>query len=391
MSSLLNNNNSMVALTTLRSINNNLSQVQSEISTGKSVATARDNASIWAVSKVMESDVDSFDAISSSLDLGASTVAVARGAAEQITGLLQEMKGLIVAAQEDNVDRGKIQTDVDALVDQVDAISKAAQFNGLNLLSGNDDVTVLSSLDRAADGTVTASSITVARNDLTVTGGTADPATGTITLTDATIEAESGGTNGEGTITIGGTITEGEVFTATFGGNDYSYTAANGDDANAVATGLAAAYTGSADAVANVTAAASTNTVVFTNTDSGTGPFTITQSVTGVGGSGLAGLSSIDVSTDSGAATALNDIEGLIQTSIDAAAAFGSSQKRIDIQSEFVTTLTDSMKSGISALTDADMEEASARLQSLQVQQQLGIQALSIANQSPQSLLSLFQ
>ncbi|MCH3802113.1 hypothetical protein LZB51_08935, partial [Campylobacter jejuni] len=52
--------------------------------------------------------------------------------------------------------------------------------------------------------------------------------------------------------------------------------------------------------------------------------------------------------------------------------------------------LTDSLKTGIGALVDADMEEASARLQALQTQQQLGIQSLSIANQAPQSILSLF-
>jgi flagellin len=49
------------------------------------------------------------------------------------------------------------------------------------------------------------------------------------------------------------------------------------------------------------------------------------------------------------------------------------------------------MKAGIGSLVDADMEEASARLQALQVQQQLSTQALSIANQQPQSLLSLFR
>ena len=51
----------------------------------------------------------------------------------------------------------------------------------------------------------------------------------------------------------------------------------------------------------------------------------------------------------------------------------------------------DAMKSGIGSLVDADMEEASARLQALQVQQQLGVQSLSIANQSPQTILSLFR
>ena len=87
----------------------------------------------------------------------------------------------------------------------------------------------------------------------------------------------------------------------------------------------------------------------------------------------------------------MTNIETLINTGIDAAAAFGSAQKRIDIQNEFVQTLTDSLKNGIGALVEADLEEASARLQSLQVQQQLGVQALSIANQRPQVLLGLFQ
>ena len=89
--------------------------------------------------------------------------------------------------------------------------------------------------------------------------------------------------------------------------------------------------------------------------------------------------------------TALQDIEGMLHTSINAAASFGSSQKRIDIQNEFVGNLTDSLKTGIGVMVDTDMEEASARLQALQVQQQLATQALSIANQQPQGLLSLFR
>ena len=80
-----------------------------------------------------------------------------------------------------------------------------------------------------------------------------------------------------------------------------------------------------------------------------------------------------------------------MQTSIDAASTFGSVQTRVDIQKDFVTKLTDSLKVGIGSMIDADMEEASARLQALQVQQQLATQALSIANQQPQSLLSLFR
>ncbi|MEL6365334.1 MAG: flagellin, partial [Pseudomonadota bacterium] len=115
------------------------------------------------------------------------------------------------------------------------------------------------------------------------------------------------------------------------------------------------------------------------------------QDNTGVAAGGLAELGSLSVSDASSASTALTNIETLIQSSIDAAAAFGSAEKRIEIQNEFVVNLRDSLNAGIGALRDSDLEAASARLQSLQVQQQLGIQALGIANSQPQNILSLFR
>ena len=384
MGSLITNESAMVALTTLRSINKDLSMVQQEISTGKTVSNARDNAAIWAVSTVMQADVDSFDAISDSLSLGASTVAVARGASEQVTGLLQEMKNLIVAAQEDNVDREKIQTDIGELTSQITTIVGAAQFNGLNLLTGSDSVDILASLNRGADGTVSTSDISVARQDISVTGGTTITATGTIT--DPVAMADGSTTPTTSTAVIGGTVLEGETYNITNGSDTYYYVARNGDGVNEVAAGLAAVI---GDSIDNVSLTVATDTITFTN--SGSAAVDLGSSVGASSTSGLAAVANIDVTTTAGATSALSAIEGFIQVGIDAAASFGSSQKRIDIQNEFVATLTDSLKLGIGALTDADMEEASARLQSLQVQQQLGVQALSIANQGPQVLLGLFR
>lgn len=80
MSSILTNNSAMVALQTMKSISAGLSRVQSEISTGKSVGSAKDSAAVWAISKVMESDVRGFKGISESLSLGSTTIAVARQA-----------------------------------------------------------------------------------------------------------------------------------------------------------------------------------------------------------------------------------------------------------------------------------------------------------------------
>ena len=379
---LLTNESSLIALTTLRQINRDLTAVQQEVATGKSVSNARDNAAIFAVSSVIQSDVDSFEAISDSLNLGASTVAVARGAAEQVTSLLQEIKALVVAAQEDNVDRAKIQTDIGQLRDQISTIVDAAQFNGLNLVKGSGTVDILASLNRAADGTVTASDISIARDDISVTGGSAITATGTLTFgASATI---NDGAND--TLTVGGTVIAGETYSLSDGTDTYYYVARDGDGVNEVAAGLAGVIDDNFDGVTVTVSAA-----VLTIANASGANITFVEDVADSSTSGLAALTNVDVSTSAGATSALSAIEGFIQIGIDAAAAFGSTQKRIDIQNEFITTLTDSLRLGIGALTDADLEAASARLQSLQVQQQLGVQALSIANQRPQILLGLFR
>ena len=72
-------------------------------------------------------------------------------------------------------------------------------------------------------------------------------------------------------------------------------------------------------------------------------------------------------------------------------ATIGATQKNIDIQSTFISALSASITTGIGSLVDADMNAASTRLSALQTQQQLGIQALSVANQNSQLILKLFQ
>src|SRR6056297_2434410 len=115
MSSILTNNSAMVGLQTLQGVNSNLAKTQDMISTGKEVSSAKDNSAIWAISKVMESDVSGFKAVSESLSLGESTVAVASAGAEQITDQLNEIKEKVVTATGENVDHGKITADVTEL------------------------------------------------------------------------------------------------------------------------------------------------------------------------------------------------------------------------------------------------------------------------------------
>jgi len=428
MSSILTNNSAMVALQTLRNINTNMTRTQNEISTGKSVSSAKDNSAIWAISKTMESDVAGFKGISDSLSLGMSTVAVARSATEQITDLLTEIKGKIVASQEENVDRQKIQTDLSALRSQIGSIAGAAQFNGQNLLSnrqggatvanivgntgagagikGSGTTNVLSSLDRASNGSVTASQISVRKADLgtqaaTVGTGT-DIAAATTTFTGA--GAIAAGASATMTV-VGDTTTAARGGNRVIAGDSYtiggltgvtgavSYVARDGDTITDISRGLVERLNFEAKK-SGIAISAQLDGTAGVRITNGTADGITTTSAVATGGTasgGLAILADIDVTTEDGAKAALAAIEGLTQTAVRAGADFGSAQGRMEIQKKYVGSLMDSLKSGIGSMVDADMEATSARLQALQVQQQLGIQALSIANQAPQNILALFR
>ena len=88
---------------------------------------------------------------------------------------------------------------------------------------------------------------------------------------------------------------------------------------------------------------------------------------------------------------ALSGVDSVLTQMTDAAADLGALNSRIDLQKGFVENLSDSIEKGVGRLVDADMNEESTRLKALQTQQQLGIQALSIANSNSQNILSLFR
>ena len=89
--------------------------------------------------------------------------------------------------------------------------------------------------------------------------------------------------------------------------------------------------------------------------------------------------------------TLIQEVATAEQKMISETANLGSARNRIDLQSEFIGSLMDAIDRGVGQLVDADMTEESSRLKSLQVQQQLGIQSLSIANSSAQNILALFR
>lgn len=109
-------------------------------------------------------------------------------------------------------------------------------------------------------------------------------------------------------------------------------------------------------------------------------------------------VSTLDISTFTSSAADLADldemiskVDGALLSMTSSASDLGAAINRIGLQDDFVSQLIDAIYRGVATLVDADMNEESTRLQALQVQQQLGIQALSIANSSVQGILALFR
>ena len=123
----------------------------------------------------------------------------------------------------------------------------------------------------------------------------------------------------------------------------------------------------------------------------GTNTITVGSEDLTLSGSIVTVSSTASFGTASEASTIATQIDASLTNVNESLARLGTKSKALEIHSTFVNKLSDELDTGIGNLVDADLARESARLQSLQVKQQLGIQALSIANQAPQSILGFFQ
>jgi flagellin len=143
----------------------------------------------------------------------------------------------------------------------------------------------------------------------------------------------------------------------------------------------------------------STGGASFISVDTGaTALFNVASTAATTGILGAAGSASglsvlnfnVTGATAGGVANMLADIGTAIKNMTAAASTVGADQNNVEEQQSFISNLTDSLTSSVGSLVDADMNEASTKISALQVQQQLGVQALSIANSNTQLILKLF-
>jgi len=271
----------MVALQNLNATQSQLMTTQNRVNTGLKVASAKDNAAIWAIAQNQRATSNSLNSVISSLQRGQSTVDVALSAGNSVSDLLLQMKEKALAASDSTLDtnsRNALNSEFISLRDQINKTVTNAVFNGGNMLLGTSTGGTATTVKALANADAT-SVITVQAQDLSLGGAALGAGVGT-------------------TATIG-TVTQ------------------------------------------------ATNMIASLNT-------------------AIAGVSS-------------------------ALGKLGTGSKALSSHLTFINNLQNTVDAGIGNLVDADLAKESANLQALQTKQQLGIQALSIANQSSSILLGLFR
>jgi flagellin len=150
-----------------------------------------------------------------------------------------------------------------------------------------------------------------------------------------------------------------------------------------------ASYTDGKGAAASSIGTISLTTQALTNAGA-TGILQTAQATGSAAATNFTALAAADLATGTIADT-LSNADKAIASLTSYAANIGATTTSVQAQGSFIKTLNDALTSGVSSLVDADMNEASTRLQALQTQQQLGVQSLSIANQNSQIIMKLFQ
>jgi flagellin len=352
-----------------------LATVQQQVSTGKKVASAADNAAYWSIATQLDADSGIVKAANDALAQSQAVLSTANSAMTSIISTIKSIQTTLTQAANPGADFANINTTLSSLGQQLTDAVKGASFNGLNLLDGS-----VTTINFVAGFTAT-----VFGGSLNTIGMTTQPLTGsgsvtTTTqapnITDATTIAALQAL-GDNTGTVSAPAFGQSVIdkTSDATGNTFSISSAALDGAVTTTT-----YTG-LDANGNVTTAA---TAVAFTVSVATTPSAglLTQ-----GGTDLTNMTTSSAT----AASQLNDVNAALKAVTTYAAILGATQDRMTSASTLNAAVTTSYANGVSALVDADMNEASTRLQALQTQQQLGIQSLSIANQSSQLILKLFQ
>ena len=445
--SLFSVNTNLGALTALASLTKtaqSLSQTENVISTGQKVSTAADNPAIYSIANTINSNIAGLSAVSDSLNFGTQVVALASSAVDNVTSVLQSLQQTVTSSNQSGISLTTLQAQVTSELSSINKFASSATINGVNLLAATtgggvsaNSLNVVQSVDGGvftvanqinAAGSSANKSLTDTLNlsSLSVVGGVSgnigsNVAFGTGTDVFATFDPSVAG--GSNTAPVASTNADLQLTTIdTSGATPVTKTTSFEfvDDAttgiqlqsapstnnNVVAVHFNSSTDSTNQIVAHLQQALSSNgfgvvqqqdgslNIVgkgLSQVDFGTvsaGTFTTGSNTTQGTATASSGVTVTSLTTNQTAVTA---VQSAVTTLNTIGASLGSATQQIAGIANFTSSLSSALTAGVGALTDADLAAESAKLTSLQTKQQLATQSLSIANQQPQSLLSLFK
>ncbi len=359
-----------------------------KLSAGTRVVNAKDDAAAMAIGSRLSTEVAGLKQASVNAGQAVSMLQIADGAMARVQDILVRMKTLAVQAgsgQLSGVERGMLDTEYQNLLSEVDRIAADTEFNGNQLVNGDQVVS-----DAAAQYSVGSGVIGISARGFTLSTDSPGTLSGTLDYIE---------TSNSFSFVAGGVTYAGSIDADALSGSGTAATMATGTQVQLTST--------ASDAVLSVTlntsfaAGTTAATDVINITDSNAASFTfkvgtgatsndeISVSIDGIKASAL-GISGTDVTSTSTADAASTAISNAIDTLNETRANVGASQNRLEFAQANLATATENTEAARSSLIDLDVAAEMTRFTSQQILVQAGVSMMAQANQMPQNLLRLF-
>jgi len=355
---------SLISQNALSKNNRALESAMEQLSTGRRINSAKDDAAGLAISSRMTAQIRGLDQSVRNGNDAISMLQTAEGALIEVTNMLQRMRELSVQAANDTYapqDRAYLNQEFQQLKDEVYRVSRATQWNGMNILDGSFEG------DQGVPGKF---AFQVGANEgQTVTHTLGDVGFRKIAIATEVTTAADTAVPEEGTITLSGVFAEDDVIEVTLNGVTTTYTVlaadidAGGDDAvtlENVANALADALEtdGEIDNSWTVTGGVISYTAATANTSLAA---TVSRTVVGVDNGALANIQELDIITTPNSSTALAELELGIDTINSARADIGAMVNRLTYAVDNLTNVSQYTSASRSTIQDADARRSKSR------------------------------
>ena len=390
MSVINTNAKAMIAQNALTTNNRSLSTSMEQLSTGKRINSAQDDAAGFAIAQKMTSQIRGLNQAVRNAGDAISLVQTAEGALVEVNNMLQRMRELSVQSSTDSnvtTDREALHNEFNQLRLEINRVATNTQWNGRNLLdqgyTGNGAANPgLYKFQVGANANQTI--------DLTIGNYTTNSVSQLTTAVVATTANATGPNHATpaaqvSTLTIAGTPAIGDAITVTVGDKSYTHKVVPGTGKVQTVTEIAADIETGLGAIAGVTI--SKNAGVITFTGSLSTPFAISSSQGGL----LGNVRESSIATQSGANSAISALDTALKTVATGRAEMGATMNRLQYASDNLANISTNTAESRSRIQDTDYATATTELARSQIIQQAATAMLAQANQSGQSVLALLK